>query len=176
MKSVGLDRIVASARAEGITPGFEVSLPSGPEGVYTAAIFPDDIAMQRTIHFDQYSGKPLVDLKFADYGAGAKAIEFGIGVHMGQYWGLVNQIVMLVTCFAIILAAVSAVVMWWKRRPSGRLGVPPMPSQKSVFAALTLVILGFGVLFPLTGFAILAMLVLDQLIQRVPSPLKRVFS
>ncbi|MBR7513549.1 hypothetical protein KC219_25655, partial [Mycobacterium tuberculosis] len=64
----------------------------------------------------------------------------------------------------------------WKRRPSGRLGVPPMPSQKSVFAALTLVILGFGVLFPLTGFAILAMLVLDQLIQRVPSPLKRVFS
>lgn len=176
MKSVGLDRIVASARAEGITPGFEVSLPSGPEGVYTAAIFPDDIAMQRTIHFDQYSGKPLVDLKFADYGAGAKAIEFGIGVHMGQYWGLLNQIVMLVTCFAIILAAVSAVVMWWKRRPSGRLGVPPMPSQKSVFAALTLVILGFGVLFPLTGFAILAMLVLDQLIQRVPSPLKRVFS
>ncbi|MGO4448481.1 PepSY-associated TM helix domain-containing protein [Phyllobacterium sp. TAF24] len=176
VKSVGLDQIVTSAKAEGITPGFEVSLPSDPEGVYTAAIFPDDIAKQRTIHFDQYTGKPLVDLKFADYGAGAKAIEFGIGVHMGQYWGLLNQIVMLITCFAIILAAVSAMVMWWKRRPSGRLGVPPMPSQKSVFAALTLVILGFGVLFPLTGFAILAMLVLDQLIQRIPSPLKRVFS
>ncbi|UGX85438.1 PepSY-associated TM helix domain-containing protein [Phyllobacterium meliloti] len=176
VKSVGLDQIVTSAKAEGITSGFEVSLPSDPEGVYTAAIFPDDIAKQRTIHFDQYTGKPLVDLKFADYGAGAKAIEFGIGVHMGQYWGLLNQIVMLVTCFAIILAAVSAVIMWWKRRPSGRLGVPPMPSQKSVFAALTLVILSFGVLFPLTGFAILAMLVLDQLIQRIPSPLKRVFS
>jgi uncharacterized iron-regulated membrane protein len=173
---VGLDQIVDAANAGGMAPGFEVSLPSGRKGVYTAAIFPDDIARQRTIHFDQYTGKPLVDLKFADYGAGAKAIEFGIGVHQGEYLGLANQIVMLVTCLAIILTSVSAVVMWWRRRPSGRLGVPPMPSQKSVFATLTLVILGFGILFPLTGFAILAMLVVDQLVVRVPSPLKRVFS
>ncbi len=135
-----------------MAPGFEVSLPSGKDGVYTAAVFPDDIAKQRTIHFDQYTGKPLVDIKFADYGTGAKAIEFGIGVHQGEYLGVANQIVMLMTCLAIILTSVSAVVMWWKRRPSGRLGVPPMPSQKSVFATLTLVILGFGVLFPLTGF------------------------
>ncbi len=173
---IGLDQIVASASAAGMAPGFEVSLPSGKKGVYTAAIFPDDIAKQRTIHFDQYTGKPLVDLKFADYGAGAKAIEFGIGVHQGEYLGLANQIVMLMTCLAIVLTSVSAVVMWWKRRPSGRLGVPPMPSQKSVFAMLTLVILGFGILFPLTGFAILTMLVLDQLVTRIPSPLQRVFS
>ncbi|MGH7004257.1 MAG: PepSY domain-containing protein, partial [Alphaproteobacteria bacterium] len=127
-------------------------------------------------HYDRYSGRPLVDIRFADYGAGSKAIEFGIGVHQGQYWGLANQIVMLSTCLAIVLTSVTAVVMWWKRRPSGRLGVPPMPSQKRVFAALTLVIVGFGLFFPLTGFAVLAMLVVDQLITRIPSPLKRVFS
>ncbi|RCW80987.1 PepSY-associated TM helix domain-containing protein [Phyllobacterium bourgognense] len=173
---VGLDRIVASAAAAGMTSGFEVSLPAGMKGVYTAAVFPDDIAKQRTIHFDQYSGNPLVDLKFSDYGAGAKAIEFGIGVHQGQYWGLANQLAMLATCLAIILASVSAVVMWWKRRPSGRLGVPPMPQQKSVFVVFTLVILVFGIAFPLSGFAILGMLILDQLITRIPSPLQRVFS
>lgn len=173
---VGLDRIVAAAAAAGMTPGFEISLPAGKKGVYTAAIFPDDIAKQRTIHFDQYSGNPLVDLKFSDYGAGAKAIEFGIGVHQGQYWGLANQLAMLATCLAIILASVSAVIMWWKRRPSGRLGVPPMPQQKSVFAVFTLVILVFGIAFPLTGFAILGMLILDQMITRIPSPLQRVFS
>ena len=159
-----------------MTAGFEVSLPSGKQGVYTAAIFPDDIAGQRTIHYDRYTGKPLIDIKFSDYGVGGKVMEFGIGVHMGQYFGLANQIVMLLTCLAIVLTSVSAVVMWWKRRPSGRLGVPPMPSQKGVFVTLTLVILGFGILFPLTGFAILAMLVVDQLITRIPSPLKRVFS
>lgn len=173
---VGLDQIVSEATAAGMTPGFEVSLPSGKQGVYTAAIFPDDIAKQRTIHYDRYTGKPLIDIKFSDYGAGGKVMEFGIGVHMGQYFGLANQIVMLTTCLAIILTSVSGIVMWWKRRPSGRLGVPPMPSQKGVFITLTLVILGFGVAFPLTGFAILAMLIVDQLITRIPSPLKRVFS
>lgn len=175
-QAAGLDQIVNEARAAGMTAGFEVSLPSGKQGVYTAAIFPDDIAGQRTIHYDRYTGKPLIDIKFSDYGVGGKVMEFGIGVHMGQYFGLANQIVMLLTCLAIVLTSVSAVVMWWKRRPSGRLGVPPMPSQKGVFVTLTLVILGFGILFPLTGFAILAMLVVDQLITRIPSPLKRVFS
>jgi uncharacterized iron-regulated membrane protein len=173
---VGLDQIVASANALGMTPGFEVSLPSGEGGVYTAAVFPGDTTQQRTVHFDQYSGKPLIDLKFSDYGAGAKAVEFGISLHQGHYCGLANQLVMLATCLAIVLASVSAVIMWWKRRPSGRLGVPPMPQKKSVFACLTLIILAFGIVFPLTGFAILAMLVLDQLITRIPSPLQRVFS
>ncbi|MBB3235563.1 PepSY-associated TM helix domain-containing protein [Phyllobacterium endophyticum] len=173
---VGLDQIVASANALGMAPGFEVSLPSCKGGVYTAAVFPGDTMQQRTIHFDQYSGKPLIDIKFSDYGTGAKAVELGISLHQGQYWGLANQLAMLATCLAIILASVSAVIMWWKRRPSGRLGVPPMPQQQSVFACLTLIILAFGIVFPLTGFAILAMLVLDQLITRIPSPLQRVFS
>ncbi|MHC1547058.1 PepSY-associated TM helix domain-containing protein [Phyllobacterium sp. K27] len=175
-KRVNLDQIIASSNEAGINPGYEVSLPTGKQGVYTAAIFPDDITKQRTIHYDRYTGKPLIDIKFSDYGIGGKVIEFGVGVHMGQYWGLANQIIMLLTCLAIVLTSVTAIVMWWKRRPSGRLGVPPMPSQTSIFITLTMVILGFGIAFPLTGFAILAMLVIDQLITRIPSPLKRVFS
>lgn len=175
-ENVSLDQIVTATNEAGMFPGYEVSLPRGKGGVYTAAIFPDDIARQQTIHYDQYTGKPLIDIKFSDYGIGGKAIEFGVGVHMGQYFGLANQILMLLTCLAITLMSVTAIVMWWKRRPSGRLGVPPMPSQTSVFVMLTVVILGFGVAFPLTGFAILAMLVIDQLVTRIPSPLKRVFS
>lgn len=175
-QAFGIDHIVAEARSAGLAQGFEVSLPAGKKGVYTAAVFPNNVTRQRTIHYDQYSGKPLIDIRFSDYGTGAKAIEFGIGIHQGEYWGIANQIVMLITCLAIILTSVSAVVMWWKRRPSGRLGVPPLPSRKGVFATLTLVILAVGIVFPLTGFAILAMLVIDQLVTRIPSPLKRVFS
>ncbi len=54
--------------------------------------------------------------------------------------------------------------------------MPPMPHRRtSVFVMLTVVILGFGVAFPLTGFAILAMLVIDQLITAHPlSPETRI--
>ncbi len=66
-------------------------------------------------------------MSYADYGPLGRALEWGINVHMGQEFGLANQIVLTLACLAIILLAVSAAVMWWKRRPAGSLGVPPCP-------------------------------------------------
>jgi uncharacterized iron-regulated membrane protein len=122
MPPIGLNRAVAIARNLGIASGFELALPATPEGVYSATIFPDDLGRQRIVHIDQYSGQPLVDLGFDQYGPVARAIEWGINVHQGQEWGLINQMLMAGTCLAIILMSVAAVVMWWKRRPRGRVG------------------------------------------------------
>jgi uncharacterized iron-regulated membrane protein len=159
--SIGLDKAVAIADRAGMLPGYEMALPSGETGVFTAAIFPDDLAYERTIHIDQYSGKPLVDIAWNQYPASGQAIEWGINVHLGQEWGLFNQLLMLATCIAIILACVSAVVMWWKRRPEGRLGVPPMPDGKRVYIGLWGLAILFGLAFPLTGIAIIAMVLVD---------------
>ena len=173
---IGLDKAVEIARQAGIGAGFDVALPGGPNGVYTASIFPDHLAGQRTIHINQYSGKPIVDLGFADYGGAAKAIEWGINVHMGQEWGLFNQLLMLSTCLAIILMSVSAIVMWWKRRPRGRVGVPPYPSDKRVYAGLWAIALIVGLIFPVTGIAIVAMLAFDLLIIRTIPAMRRAFA
>ncbi|WP_245572944.1 PepSY-associated TM helix domain-containing protein [Lichenihabitans psoromatis] len=173
---IGLDQAVANAHDLGIMRGFEMSVPGDETGVYTAAIYPADLGQERTIHFDQYTGKPLVDLGFKDYGPVGKAIEFGINVHMGQQWGLANQLVMLATCFAIILSSVAAVVMWWKRRPVGRLGVPPYPAETRVYRALWIAAAALGLLFPLTGLAILLMLAFDLLVIRSIPPLRRAFA
>jgi uncharacterized iron-regulated membrane protein len=85
--------------------------------------------MQRVTHVDQHSGEVLIDTSFQDYGPVARWLEWGINVHMGQEFGLVNQLVLTVVCLAIVLLAVSAGIMWWKRRPKGSLGVPPLPSN-----------------------------------------------
>jgi uncharacterized iron-regulated membrane protein len=174
-KPIGLNRAVEIARERGIAPGFDVALPAGAEGVYTASIFPDRLADQRTIHIDQYSGTPLVDLHFADYGGAAQAIEWGINVHMGQEWGLANQLLMLATCLAILLMSVSAVVMWWKRRPRGRIGVPPYPADRRVYLGLWIIAAVAGLVFPMTGLAIVAMLAIDFAIIRTIKPLRRAF-
>ncbi|WP_102958815.1 PepSY-associated TM helix domain-containing protein [Mangrovicella endophytica] len=173
---IGLDRAVAIARERGMAPRFEVTVPGDDKGVYSAAVFPHDLARARTIHIDQYSGEPLVDISYADYGAAAKAIELGINIHMGQEFGLANQLLMLATCLAIILASVSAVVMWLKRRPSGRIGVPPYPTSRRVYVGLWMLAIICGVLFPLSGFLILAMLAVDLLIIRTVPPLRRLFA
>ncbi|UDL94043.1 hypothetical protein LGH83_16040 [Lichenihabitans sp. PAMC28606] len=95
---------------------------------------------------------------------------------MGQQWGLANQLVMLATCFAIILSSVAAVVMWWTRRPVGRLGVPPYPAETRVYRALWIAAAALGLLFPLTGLAILLMLAFDLLVIRSIPPLRRAFA
>lgn len=172
---IGIDQAYRIAKDSGIARGFELNLPQDMEGVYTASVFPDDLARQRLIHIDQYSGKKLVDAGFKDYGGIAKAVELGINLHMGQEWGRFNQVLMLLTCFAIILSSVTAAVMWWKRRPQGRLGVPPQP-DKNLKVALLLPILLFGALFPLTGFAILIMIACDMLLIRNIPLLRKVFS
>jgi uncharacterized iron-regulated membrane protein len=89
---------------------------------------------------------------------------------------LFNQLLMLATCLAIILSCVTAVIMWWKRRPAGRLGVPPMPQQKSVYIGLWLIVIVFGAAFPLTGLAVVAMLLFDQIVVRFVPPLRHFFS
>lgn len=173
---IGLDNAVSIASAAGMLPGYEISPPAGATGVYTAAIYPADLQFERTIHIDQYSGERLVDIAYGDYPATGKAIEWSINLHKGQEWGLFNQLLMLSACLAVIAMSVSGVVMWWKRRPKGRIGVPPGPRDARIYAGLWGIALVFGLLFPLTGLTILAMIVLDQVVIRFLPPLRRIFS
>lgn len=174
MQPIGLDAAMDVARKARIAPGFDMAIPGDDKGVYTASVYPDDLSKERTIHIDQYSGKRLIDLSFGQYAVFGRWIEWGINVHQGQEWGLFNQLLMLATCLSIILMCISAVVMWWKRRPSGRLGVPPMPPRRSVYIGLWIIAAAFGLAFPMTGIAIVAMVLIDQAILRLVPPLRRV--
>jgi len=173
---IGIDKAADIAAKAGMAPGFELALPGSDTGVYTAAIYPDDLARERTMHIDQYSGKPLIDIAYPQYPYFGRLIEWGINVHMGQEWGRFNQILMLVTCLSIALVCLSAIIMWWKRRPSGRLGVPPMPPRKSVYIGLWTIAIAFGLAFPMTGIAIVVMVLVDQIVLRFIPPLRRIMS
>ncbi|MBW5800003.1 PepSY-associated TM helix domain-containing protein [Halomonas elongata] len=164
--SIGLDRAVATFDDMGLAPGYAVSLPSGPEGVYTGSIYPDDLSRQRVVHLDQYSGEPLLDMRYADYGPLGRGLEWSINVHMGQQYGLANQLILALACAGIVLLCVSSGVMWWKRRPAGRLGVPPAPSDpRRLRGVLALLAIG-GVIFPLVGASMIVMAVVDALVRR----------
>ena len=162
---INLDTAVETFTRLGLHRGFSVALPQGPEGVYSGSVYPDDLSQQRVIHLDQYSNTPLIDISYADYGPLGRGLEWGINTHMGQTFGTLNKIILLAVCAGIVMLAVSAGVMWWKRRPSGSLGVPPLPSDRRVFAGL-FVLLGIGgLLFPLTGLSLLVMIGLDLIWQ-----------
>lgn len=164
--AIGLDAAVAIVERLGIARGYTLSAPRGPTGVYTASVFLDDVSQQRVIHIDQYSGRPLIDVRHADYGPLGRWLEWGINVHLGQEFGVPNKVLLVVVCLAIVLLCVSAGVMWWKRRPSGSLGIPPMPTDRRTLHAVIAMLAVGGVVFPLVGASLLVMLLLDALLVR----------
>jgi uncharacterized iron-regulated membrane protein len=78
----------------------------------------------------------------------------------------VNQLVMAATAVAIVLMSVSAAVMWWKRRPQGRLGVPPPPADRRMAFGVLAIIAFVGVIFPLTGLSLLVALMVDWAVKQ----------
>jgi uncharacterized iron-regulated membrane protein len=170
-KPIGLDAAVAAFDRLGLTRGYAVNLPSGPGGVYTGSVYPKDMALQRVIHLDQYSGKPLIDMSYADYGPLGKALEWGINVHMGQEFGLANQLLMLAACLAIVLLCVSALVMWWKRRPQGSVGVPPLPADRATLRVVVGLLAIGGLVFPLVGLSLIVMVTIDAVLVRKLQPM-----
>jgi uncharacterized iron-regulated membrane protein len=160
-ESIGLDKAVDILKSLRVASGFAVVLPSTAVGVYSASVYPNDATEQRVIHLDQFTGKPLIDMGYPDYGLLGRWLEWTISIHMGQQFGLVNKIALLLVCVALVVLSTTAGMMWWKRRPSGSLGVPPLPSDLRNFRGLLCLLFVGGVVFPLVGLSLVLMLALD---------------
>ncbi len=158
--TIGLDRVATLLAERGMRAPYRLSLPKGDRGVYIALTYPDQPEGQRSLYVDQYSGRVLGDVGFADYGWAAKAIELGVQLHMGNYFGTLNQIVMAVPCLGLILLSLTGPYMWWQRRPRGSFGAPrqlaPAPLR-----SLALITIGLGIVFPLMGASLILIGLLD---------------
>lgn len=168
LASISLQQIIHLAQARNVAPGYTIALPDGPEGAYTISVFPDDPRHEATLHVDQYSGKVLADIRFKDYAAVPKAVEFGVALHEGKFFGLANQLLMLAICLLVIFSCISGIIMWIKRKPDGKLGVPVTPATTPRWKSALFIMLLLGMAFPLVGASFLLVLVADEVRRRWP--------
>jgi uncharacterized iron-regulated membrane protein len=163
---VSLQHVEDIATHRQVEPGYSITLPTTADGVFTLAVFADDPRNDATLHVDQYTGKVLADVRWQDYSPVARATELGVMLHEGKMFGALNQIIILLVCLMILLGSVSGLVMWWKRRPTGGLGVPPLRHDLPRWKTATVVMLVLGVAFPLVGVSMLVMWMVDSLVVR----------
>ncbi|MFK3972360.1 PepSY-associated TM helix domain-containing protein [Pseudomonas sp. NPDC087358] len=161
--SISLQRVVDIARERNIEPGYSITGPKTADGVFTVSVFADDPRKDATLHVDQYSGKVLADVRYADYSTVSKATELGVMLHEGKMFGWMNQLLILFICLMVLLSSVSGLVIWWKRRPQNRFGVPPLRHDLPRWKIATAVMLLLGIAFPLVGISMLAIWLLDRI-------------
>ncbi|MFN7817847.1 MAG: PepSY-associated TM helix domain-containing protein [Burkholderiales bacterium] len=111
---------------------------------------------------DQYSGAILYRSGWDELPIGAKATGIGIPFHRGEF-GWWNQALLIFTALAVIASVVSGFVMWWKRRPVGKLAAPAISwgHVRAVPWWMVVLALGLGYVMPVFGISLAALLAVE---------------
>jgi uncharacterized iron-regulated membrane protein len=167
-QSLPLTAFVDRADGEGMAYPVLVLPPHAPQrfgpptgDVWTAKSEAQNRPLIRTVTYDPQTGEELSRSGFADKHPIDRAINIGIAWHEGALFGLANQIIGLLIALVLIALSLLGVVLWVKRRPSGRLAAPPSagPIPRG-FVVLAVVL---GLLLPLFGISMIAILLIERL-------------
>ena len=160
-EAVDLTAVVASVEGAGLARPYLIGLPASPDRAVTAAVQNRAAEDARLIYLAR-DGGVMADVKADQFGIGARAFEWGIAVHEGRQYGQLNRWIMLAACVGVWVLGVTALMMWWKRRPNGKLGTPQAPPGPRVRAAVLGIVLPFCIVYPLTGLSLLVALAADR--------------
>ena len=169
------------AKAEHMVPGYAIIPPSDVTengetlyGSYTVVnAWPQKLSEQRTLYLDQFTGQTITNATAAQDGALSRLTSFGIAMHMGNQFGLLTRILATFACLGVLVSALTGLLMWWYRRPSGRGGLPgpdgagiraDTPRRAVIAVSVAAVVL--GVLFPVFGVSLLVVVGLEAVLAR----------
>jgi uncharacterized iron-regulated membrane protein len=140
----------------------KVIYPAAPGDVFLASYTPAKAQNQRTVYLDPGDGRQLGSIGWHDYSPTARAVEWGVMTHMGRQYGRANQFANLAVSAVLIGTTIAGVVLWWKRRPRGRLGAPERIAGERLPRAIVVVLVTLGLLFPLLGATLILFALLDR--------------
>lgn len=112
----------------------------------------------------------------------AKLADWGIRMHMGTLFGLLNQLLLLTVAILLITIIIRGYRMWWQRRPTRSsaltVGRPPLRGgirRAPVLGVIALAVaaVAVGWFLPLLGITLVAFLVLDVAIGTVMTRRRR---
>lgn len=167
-----VDRVTAVAREAGLTGLIEVSPPAGPGAAWVVAqndprwpVGWDRVAV------DPATGAVVARSDFADWPLLAQLSKLGVAFHMGNLFGLVNQLLLAALALGLLCVIGWGYRMWWQRRPTradrvAPVGAPPArggwrqaPPAAVVVGLVLAVAVGWAL--PMLGVTLAAFLAVD---------------
>jgi uncharacterized iron-regulated membrane protein len=165
-----VDDIAASARAARLAPPVTITPPNAKNPNWMARSSAGDRISRVEIAYSAADGSEIRREAFGDKHVIDQALGVGIAAHEGQLFGVLNQILGVLTAMGLVLLSVSAFVMWRKRAPNGVLGAPPPIPDQRIGVGLGLLIFVFALFLPVLGACLILVAIAERLIlSRIPS-------
>lgn len=162
-KALTLDQMVVTVKALELPGIVSLGFPKGPSGVFSVSnINPSDLTSQQSIHFDQYSGEPILKHTWKDVGILMRGRMWFMAFHQGEFGGW-NWWLILITAILLTIMSVSALASYILRKRKGSWGVPKVPASFKVGYGIILLIGILSVIFPLFGTSVLIILAIEYL-------------
>ncbi len=151
-----IDDIIARVAPYRLEPPVRLYLPNEKQPRWRMPAETQNRPRVRELELDPFTGELAHETPFSEKTALDKAIHIGIAAHEGQLFGIANQLLGLFTALGLLTLCISAIVMWWRRRPDGSLGVPaPKIAQFRVTPALWVGIVAVALLLPVLGASLI---------------------
>ncbi|HEY9310976.1 PepSY domain-containing protein [Williamsia sp.] len=163
--------VLSTARATGVSGAVEVSIPADAE----TAMVVKQVRTPWQIETNSAAIDPSTDTvvdssSSSDWPLAAQLTSWGIALHMGLLFGIVNQLVLLVVAVGLVTLAARGYLMWWKRRPTrgSRTALPKPPARGALQKLNPVIAAGvvsgavvIGWFVPLLGLSLLAFVLVD---------------
>ncbi|NGY05551.1 PepSY-associated TM helix domain-containing protein [Solimonas terrae] len=170
--AAALDRLVPVVAARQLPPPVLIAPPSAAATHWTARSDTQNRPRRVELVLDGDSGTLLQRTAFGQRALLDRIIGTGVAAHEGQLFGWLNQLLGLLTALGLITLCLSALTMWWQRRPHGKLGAPAVVGDAGPGAGLIVLVLLFSLLLPLLGASLIAVLFGERLLLRRIAPLR----
>lgn len=162
----GIDAALAGAKIDLATStrSLWIGVPGGKDAADTPySIWISDDEYRRpwlieSVLVDAYSGAELHREGWDEKSALGKVDGMRYSIHIGAILGLPGRIAACIASLILAALCITGPWMWWKRRPKGKLGVPPAARAPW---PLYVVVVALGWLLPTVGVTLLAAVAIE---------------
>ncbi|AML57730.1 putative iron-regulated membrane protein [Serratia rubidaea] len=166
------DRVLQQARAAGIDANkVEIRQPQGAGQAWSVSEIDRSWPTQvDAVAVDPHTLAVTDSVRFASFPLAAKLTRWGIDLHMGILFGLVNELVLVAFAVGLVAMVIMGYLMWWRNRPTRAAERAPRSplmllrrTPKGPLALILLVTLLLGYSLPVLGASIVLFLLADVL-------------
>lgn len=161
-----VERVAAAVVPLHLAAPVTLSPPMMRGGPWSIASDAANRPLRSNLIVDGATGRVLSRTDFARRHIIDRVVGYGVAIHEGALFGLANQILGTFVTLSLVLLSVSAALMWWRRRPEGRLGAP---LARGAYRLAPWLVLGIGllaVLMPMFGLSLVLAIAVERLLLR----------